>query len=84
MPPTPAGDRNDRLLDFADLLGRLSDSMMKRESFATYERLYQNTKDSAGYLSPELDVLSKFVIPISPNSAKYGSLALQREPLNLS
>ena len=65
------------------MLSRLfSDSLIKDEKFRVkgndeyrdFRRLFQNSIDCAKYLCPELEILAKFVIPLTPD--KLGGLNL--------
>jgi len=59
-----------------------SDSLIKDEKFRVkgndeyrdFRRLFQNSIDCAKYLCPELEILAKFVIPLTPD--KLGGLNL--------
>ncbi|CBY12118.1 unnamed protein product [Oikopleura dioica] len=70
------------LEDYSSLLARLSDSLIKDEKFRVkgndeyrdFRRLFQNSIDCAKYLCPELEILAKFVIPLTPD--KLGGLNL--------
>lgn len=44
------------------------------DDYRDFRRLFQNSIDCAKYLSPELEILSKFVIPLKPD--KLGELNL--------
>jgi hypothetical protein len=44
------------------------------DDYRDFRRLFQNSIDCAKYLSPELEILSKFVIPLTPD--KLGELNL--------
>ncbi|CAG5109758.1 Oidioi.mRNA.OKI2018_I69.chr2.g4252.t1.cds [Oikopleura dioica] len=69
---------------YSDLLARLSDSLKSDEKIAAkgndeyrdFRRLLQNSIDSAKFLSPELEIISKFVIPLSGDN--IGSIKLQK------
>ncbi|CBY42856.1 unnamed protein product [Oikopleura dioica] len=76
------GQMAKSLEDYSSLLARLSDSLIKDEKFRVkgndeyrdFRRLFQNSIDCAKYLCPELEILAKFVIPLTPD--KLGGLNL--------
>lgn len=69
--------RSENSKNFSDSLKSDEKITVKgNDDYRDFRRLFQNSIDSAKFLSPELEILSKFVIPLSGENV--GCLKLQK------